>query len=160
MWNFALLTAVAAMAGYYALLIEQGGAAVADARTAHLAAQMATYRSAVLTYARTHPGTPGQVATADLMPLLPASFSAASAENWRNYIDASKMTYVFAATPLTMNIVADVIKIAGNPLQVGSFVARDGTMRSPVYGELPLPIPSAILPQIPDGSPLWLGRSS
>jgi len=185
MWNIIVLTAMLSLVGYYATRDQQYVTRTGTQASANgLAEDMAIYRQAVIAYYSANPGAPSN-AGAGTSELTGAGVFPAWADapllcaQWRNYIDENRMIFIYAAGPLSTDIVANIVSMSGNSVLVGQ--AQTSGTRLVLYAPADIPTaavtqttqipaatdygahPSIVLPAgagIPVGSPVWLFQTN
>lgn len=161
MWHVAVLIAMTALTGMYALNGTSSPRLIEDAHAARLADSMAVYRHAVTQYYNDHPATPYSVdiATlnaAGLFPEWSPLHTHPETAIWRNYINADGRIYIYAASRPAPDAITHVLKLSHNSVLAGVFRTGDITLYSPVYGDTGIPLPTAAEAGIPNGSPVWV----
>ncbi|KQV45205.1 type IV pilus biogenesis protein PilM [Massilia sp. Root335] len=161
MWAVLIVVFVAALGGWYGWPAEHGREAVVRQQASEDAGSMGIYREAVMAWFKANDVTDTSVSLADLKlaGVLPAWSKLATAPTaaWTNYRDGAGRIYIFPAAAGTRPIVAELLALSRNSLNVGIYRAADHTLASPVDGTriaLP-PLGDAV---IPDGAPVWLAH--
>lgn len=146
-WVLAGMTAVA---GYYLVNNRIHHEEVPQAKEADLAVSMSMYRTAVTRYAAEHAAFTGTVQDANLS--LPTWYSRYPL--WSNWVENGTVV-VYPTGPTPIELATEIVKLSGNSMLAG--VARNAshTLYSPVFGDTGIGIPAGI----PDGTPVWLGRT-
>jgi hypothetical protein len=159
MWAVLIVVFAVTLGGWYGWPAERQREAVVRQQASEDAETMGIYRQAVVDYFRANGATDTSVSLADLKlaGVLPAwsRLSAGSTSVWTNYRDSAGQIYIFPAAAGTTPIVAELLTLSRNSLNVGIYRAADNTLFSPVDGTrvaLP-PLGGAV---IPDGAPVWL----
>jgi hypothetical protein len=162
MWAVLIMVVVVALGGWYAWPAEHGREIVVEQQANDDAETMGIYRQAVMDWFKANNVTDTSVSLADLKAagVLPAwsRLSTGSATTWTNYRDSAGQIYIFPAAAGTRPIVAELLALSRNSLNVGVYRAADHTLFSPVDGTriaLP-PLGDAV---IPDGAPVWLAQA-
>ena len=162
MWYMAIFSILLSVGTYFSLNAQKGEIREAHSQSSSLAADMATYREAVASYYNTHPVTSaaisvGALRSAKAFPSWSRMNSALSSTVWTNFRSADGTIFIYAASPLPVDIVSDVIELSQNSMLVGMYRAGDKTLYSPVYGDtgILLPVTPSKL-AIPDRSPVWV----
>jgi hypothetical protein len=161
MWAVLIAVLALALGGWYEWPAEQRREAVAEQQAGDDAATMGIYREAVTAWFKANNVTGTGVGLADLKSagVLPAwsRLATGSTAVWTNYRDDAGQIYIFPAAAGGRPIVAELLALSRNSLNVGVYRAADHTLSSPVDGTriaLP-PLGDAV---IPDGAPVWLAR--
>jgi hypothetical protein len=160
MWAVLIVVCVTVLGGWYGWPAEQGREAVVRQQAAANAETVGMYRQAVVAYFKAHDVTDTSVSLADLKQagVLPAwsnLATSATAATWTNYRDSAGRIYIFPAAAGGPPIIAELLALSRNSLNVGIYRAADHTLWSPVDGTriaLP-PLGGAV---IPDAAPVWL----
>jgi hypothetical protein len=77
---------------------------------------------------------------------------------WTNYRDGAGQIYIFPAAAGARPIVAELLALSRNSLNVGVYRAADHTLFSPVDGTR-IALPTLGDAVIPDGAPVWLAQA-
>jgi len=160
MWAVLIVVCVTVLGGWYGWPAEQRREAVVRQQGGEVAETVGMYRQAVVAYFKTHGATDTSVSLADLKQagVLPAWSTLPTgpmAATWTNYRDSAGRIYIFPAAAGAPPIVAELLALSRNSLNVGIYRASDHTLWSPVDGTriaLP-PLGGAV---IPDAAPVWL----
>lgn len=162
MWAVLIVVLAVTLGGWYGWPAEQRREAVAEQQASDDAGTMAIYRDAVIAWFKANQVTDTSVSLADLKAagVLPAwsTLAAGATATWTNYRDSAGRIYIFPAAAGTRPIVAELLALSRNSLNVGVYRAADHTLMSPVDGTriaLP-PLGDAV---IPDGAPVWLAQA-
>jgi hypothetical protein len=162
MWAVLIMVVVVALGGWYGWPAEQERETVAAEQAKGDAATMGIYREAVIAWFEANHVTGTSASLADLKAagVLPAwsRLATGATATWTNYRDSAGRIYVFPAAAGTRPIVAELLALSRNSLNVGVYRAADHTLMSPVDGTriaLP-PLGDAV---IPDGAPVWLAQA-
>jgi hypothetical protein len=146
-----------ALGGMYELIDAGYVQATPVAATFTLAQSMSAYRTALITYVRSHPEFEGSVPAQTLQPLLAPN---AVDPIWQNYVlpNASapgSLVVVYASSASAAPAIAGIEALAGGSAFAG--VALDGTVVSP--GNLAVPFPTALVGAVPNGAPVWMAQA-
>ncbi|HEY4350800.1 MAG TPA: type IV pilus biogenesis protein PilM [Paraburkholderia sp.] len=151
-----IAVACGALGGVYALIDAGYLQATPVAATFTLAQGMSVYRTALITYARSHPEFEGSVPAQTLQPLL--------APNpvdplWQNYVSPNtsapgSLVVVYATSASAAPAIAGIETLAGGSAFAG--VALNGAVLSP--GNLAVPLPTALASAVPNGAPVWMAQ--
>ena len=160
MWAVLIVVCVTVLGGWYGWPAEQRREAVVRQQAGEVAETVGMYRQAVVAYFKTHDATDTSVSLADLKQagVLPAWSTLPTgpmAATWTNYRDSTGRIYIFPAAAGAPPIIAELLALSRNSLNVGIYRASDHTLWSPVDGTriaLP-PLGGAV---IPDAAPVWL----
>jgi len=161
MWAVLIVVFVVTLGGWYGWPAEQRREAVVRQQADDDAGTMGIYRETVMAWFKANDVTDTSVSLADLKlaGVLPAwsKLAASPTVAWTNYRDGAGQIYIFPAAAGTRPIVAELLALSRNSLNVGIYRAADHTLSSPVDGTriaLP-PLGGAV---IPDGAPVWLAQ--
>jgi hypothetical protein len=160
MWAVLIVVCAAVLGGWYGWPAEQGREAVVRQQAGEYAETVGLYRQAVVAYYKANDVTDTSASLDDLQQagVLPAWSLLATnsvATTWTNYRDSAGRIYIFPASAGAPPIVAELLALSRNSLNVGIYRASDHTLWSPVDGTrvaLP-PLGGAV---IPDAAPVWL----
>jgi hypothetical protein len=159
MWAVLIVVFAVALGGWYKWPAERQREAVVRQQANEDAETMGIYRQAVVDYFRANGATDTSASLADLKlaGVLPAwsRLSTGSTSAWTNYRDSAGRIYIFPTAAGAPPIIAELLALSRNSLNVGIYRAADHTLFSPVDGTrvaLP-PLGGAV---IPDGAPVWL----
>jgi hypothetical protein len=161
MWSYAALLVLTSAIGAYLTINKEQTAATEQASAEALAANMATYRAAVVDYFSANPGVYPSVSIEDLkaagvLPQWSSLYTQPATSKWANYRDASDIIYVYASSPLAVNITSDIAALSKNSILTGVYRTGDTALYSPVFGQTQIPLPPLAQVSIPNGSPLWI----
>jgi hypothetical protein len=161
MWAVLIVVFVAALGGWYGWPAEHGREAVVRQQASEDAGSMGIYREAVMAWFKANDVTDTSVSLADLKlaGVLPAWSKLATVPTaaWTNYRDGAGRIYIFPAAAGTRPIVAELLALSRNSLNVGIYRAADHTLASPVDGTR-IALPALGDAVIPDGAPVWLAH--
>ena len=160
MWAILIVVFAVTLGGWYGWPAEQRREAVARQQASEDAETIGIYRQAVVDYFRANGATDTSVSLADLklagvLPAWSRLSTGSAGAAWTNYRDSAGQIYIFPAAAGAPPIVAELLALSRNSLNVGIYRAADHTLFSPVDGTrvaLP-PLGGAV---IPDGAPVWL----
>jgi len=165
MWAVLIVVCAAVLGGWYGWPAEQGREAVVRQQAAANAETVGMYRQAVVAWFKVHDVTGTSVSLADLKQagVLPAwsnLATSATAAAWTNYRDSAGRIYIFPAAAAGASagappIVAELVALSRNSLNVGIYRASDHTLWSPVDGTR-IALPPLGGTVIPDAAPVWL----
>lgn len=161
MWPMLILVALLAVTGVYKMADVSAASVMRDARAATLADTMVTYRTAVTRYVTTY-GTGSQhvgiaaLKAANLLPGWSILYQRPETSIWSNYISPDGKIYIYATSAPSPEVVSHLLRLSHNSVLVGVFRSGDATLHSPVFGDTKIPLPSAAIVQIPNGSPVWV----
>ncbi|EDT04966.1 PilM [Burkholderia ambifaria IOP40-10] len=154
-----IVAAFAMLTGAYALLGAEAAPAPAPLAPSAmaLAANMSTYRQAVVAFARANPSFAGSVPAASLAPYLGATVPNSM---WRNYVQpdtgyVGSLVVVYAASASAAAAVDGIEQIAQGSALAG--VALGANLVSP--GNPAVPLPAALANTIPNGMPVWMAQA-
>jgi len=154
-----IVAAFAMLTGAYALLGAEAAPAPAPLAPSAmaLAANMSTYRQAVVAFARANPSFAGSVPAASLAPYLGATVPNPV---WRNYVQPNtgypgSLVVVYAASASAAAAVDGIEQIAQGSALAG--VALGANLVSP--GNPAVPLPAALANTIPNGMPVWMAQA-
>jgi type II secretory pathway pseudopilin PulG len=161
MWAVLIVVCAAVLGGWYGWPAEQRRETAVGQQASGYADTMAIYRQAVVAWFKANNVTDTSARLADLKQagVLPAWFglgTSPAAATWTNYRDSTGQIYIFPAVGAPP-IVAELLALSRNSLNVGIYRAADHSLSSPVDGmriALP-PLGGAV---IPDGAPVWLAH--
>ena len=112
MWIAIIVATIMSMIGYQSLLVQAAVPPTHDAATAQsLAADMATYRFAVVAYANDNPAVTGTVADAALH--FPTGYIAPNPAMWSNLISSDGTIVIFAARTPPVGLTSAINRLAG-----------------------------------------------
>jgi hypothetical protein len=162
MWAVLIVVLALTLGGWYGWPAEQRREAVARQQASEDAETMGIYRQAVVAWFKANDVTDTSVSLADLkvagvVPAWSRLSAGPTAAAWTNYRDAAGQIYIFPAAAGASPVIAELLALSRNSLNVGIYRAADQTLFSPVDGTriaLP-PLGDAV---IPDGAPVWLAR--
>ena len=177
MWQTMVLTTMLAAAGYYSMTQAIAMPSPPPALSSELATSMAIYRQAVLDYLKSNPDFQGtSIPYTNVKALLPSwyvdSNGQQSSLTWANQICSNKTVVVYAASPLQVSIINDLIKLSKNSATVGeslgdtsiyspalafSASALKGTTNAGTRGTISL---SGCATSMAAGVPVWISRSN
>jgi hypothetical protein len=165
MWAVLIVLCVTVLGGWYGWPAEQRHEAVVRQQAGDHAGTMKMYRKAVVAWFEAHDVTDTSVSLAELkeagvLPGWSKLATGSEAESWTNYRDSTGRIYIFPAAAAGASagappVIAELLALSRNSLNVGIYRASDHTLWSPVDGTriaLP-PLGGAV---IPDGAPVWL----
>ena len=164
MWYMVIFSIMVSVGTYFSLNAQKSAVRDTRSESASLAADMATYRNAVASYYSSSKGpvtsmaiTIGDLRSAHALPSWSRMNSASSSSIWTNFRLGNNSVFIYAASPLPVNIVPDVLELSQNSMLVGMYRTGDKTLYSPVYGDtgILLPTPPKQM-AIPNGSPVWV----
>lgn len=161
MWGIAAMVVMLMVTGMYTMSYENNTSASVQSSANMLAASMATYRTAVVSYFSENPNQYQSVdldtlKSAGVLPAWSTLYTQPAASKWANYRDPSSgIIYVYSASALNTNITAEVAALSQNSILAGVYRAGDTTLFSPAFGDTGIALPSAGA-AIPDGSPIWI----
>ena len=160
MWSTVNVVVIAALTGSYMMPAERSRIAVDNLAAREQAESMGLYREAVVAWFAAHDVSSTSVASADLKSahLLPewSTLSTATASvPWTNYRDSAGVIYVFPATADSRNIVAEVMALSHNSLNVGIYRAADRSLYAPADGTR-VALASLGAGVIPDAALVWM----
>jgi hypothetical protein len=162
MWSIAVLVVLMMVTGLYTVSHEANVPTGLQSSANTLAASMATYRSAVVSYFSQNPDQYQSVSidtlkSAGVLPTWSTLYTQPATSKWANYRDpATGIIYIYAGTPLDTNITAEVAALSQNSILAGVFRSGDTTLFSPLFGNTGIALPSPASVAIPNGSPLWI----
>jgi hypothetical protein len=152
MWAQAMLVSAVAAMGWWMLDAQndpQGSErGVETARARATAESMATYRSAAVAFAHSHPAFEGEL-PADELPLPGWWRDAGEVHAWVE----GRVVVVYLAGPGPKGLLSQMRQLSGGSILVGMSHRLTGTLQSPDEGDTGIPVPLSI----PDGAPVWLG---
>jgi hypothetical protein len=153
-----IVTAFAMLTGAYALLGHEAAPVPQGPSTMALAANMSTYRAAVVAFARAHPAFEGAVPAASLAPYLGASVPDSM---WRNYVQPNtaytgSLVVIYATTTAARDVIVGMEQLAQGSALAG--VAVGASIVSP-GNALAVPLPDALASAIPAGMPVWMAQA-
>jgi hypothetical protein len=161
MWAVLIVVFAVALGGWYGWPAEHGREAVVRQQASEDAGSMGIYREAVIAYFKANNVTDTSVSLADLKlaGVLPAWSKLATSPTvaWTNYRDGAGQIYIFPAAAGARPIVAELLALSRNSLNVGVYRAADHSLVSPVDGTR-IALPSLGAAVIPDGAPVWLAQ--
>jgi len=162
MWAVLIMVVMVALGGWYGWPAEQRREAVVRQQADDDAGTMAVYRDAVMAYFKANNVTDTSVSLAGLKGagVLPAWSKLATSPTvaWTNYRDGAGQIYIFPAAAGARPIVAELLALSRNSLNVGVYRAADHTLFSPVDGTR-IALPTLGEAVIPDGAPVWLAQA-
>lgn len=161
MWAVLIVVFALTLGGWYAWPAEHGREVVAGQQAHDDAETMGIYRQAVMDYFAANNVTDTSVGMADLkaagvLPAWSRLATGAKAVTWTNYRDGAGRIYVFPAAGAPP-IIAELLALSRNSLNVGIYRAADHTLFSPVDGKRTA-LPALGGAVIPDGAPVWLAH--
>jgi hypothetical protein len=149
MWPLCILLAFASLAGYFSLADAVRDPVAAQAQQADLAANMATYRAALVRYLAAHPTFSGVVPDANLQ--FPSWY--VRYPWWRNDVsDGTIVVYADGAVPA--NFTSEVVRLSNNSMLAGAANGATHRLYSPVFGDTGIGLPAVV----PDRATVWLAR--
>ena len=158
MWSTVIVVVMAALTGFYMMPAERSRIAVDNQAAREQAESMALYREAVVAYFAKHDRAATSVASADLKSegMLPewSQLSSASVP-WTNYRDSAGVIYIFPSAAGSRNIVAEVMALSHNSLNVGIYRAADRSLYAPADGTR-VALASLGAGVIPDAALVWM----
>jgi hypothetical protein len=162
MWAVLIVVVALTLGGWYGWPAEQRREAVVRQQASNDAETMGIYRAAVIAWFKANNVTDASASLADLkaagvLPAWSRLSTASVATAWTNYRDGAGQIYIFPAAAGAPPVIAELLALSRNSLNVGVYRAADHTLFSPVDGTriaLP-PLGDAV---IPDGAPVWLAR--
>jgi hypothetical protein len=162
MWAVLIVVFAVALGGWYGWPAEHGREAVVRQQASEDAGSMGIYREAVIAYFKANNVTDTSVSLADLklagvLPAWSRLADGATAAAWTNYRDTAGQIYIFPAAAGARPIVAELLALSRNSLNVGVYRAADHSLVSPVDGTR-IALPSLGAAVIPDGAPVWLAQ--
>lgn len=160
MWAVLIVLCVTVLGGWYGWPAEQRHEAVVRQQASEVAETVGVYRQAVVAWFQAHDVTDTSVSLADLkqagvLPAWSGLANSPAAATWTNYRDSAGRIYIFPAAAGAPPVIAELLALSRNSLNVGIYRASDHTLWSPVDGTriaLP-PLGGAV---IPDAAPVWL----
>ncbi|HYD63740.1 MAG TPA: type IV pilus biogenesis protein PilM [Noviherbaspirillum sp.] len=160
MWIIWIATAMISLTGFYSVANQVRSPVSVTTNSAALAASMAIYRTAVVTYLQANPGFLGpRVSDANVDLTLRSRYPRNPI--WTNYIAPDQTIYIYASTLPPVDIAADIAGLSKNSILAGRANTTTNRLESAVFPNttqsLLLPnIPPLAAPPIPNGSPVWL----
>jgi hypothetical protein len=159
MWTTLVVVIMAALSGFYMMPAERGNLAVENHKARERAESMALYRKTVAAYYSAHDVTRASIdidtlKSSGALPSWSALHTRSTDLAWANYRDGAGVIYVYAR-PGGRNIAADVLKVAGNSLNVGIYRESDRSLYSPADGRRVV-LATLDADVIPDGALVWL----
>jgi hypothetical protein len=158
MWAVLIVVFALTLGGWYGWPAEHGREVVAGQQAHDDAETMGIYRQAVIDWFKANNVTDTSVSLDDLKGagVLPAwsRLSTGSATVWTNYRDSAGQIYIFPAAGAPP-VIAELLALSRNSLNVGIYRAADHTLFSPVDGTR-VALPALGGAVIPDGAPVWL----
>ena len=161
MWAVLIVVFALTLGGWYGWPAEHRREVVVEQQANEDAETMGIYRQAVVDWFKANNVTDTSVSLEDLKGagVLPAwsRLSTSAATVWTNYRDSAGRIYIFPAAAGAPPVIAELLALSRNSLNVGIYRAADHTLFSPVDGTriaLP-PLGDAV---IPDGAPVWLAH--
>lgn len=158
MWIVWIVTALAAVSGFYSISTQRIETNLAAAKSEDLAANMAVYRNAVIEYLAANPGITGPAAVPDaaLATVYPAWYR--PWPNWANYLSADGMITIYAAAVPEQRITSQIEAESHHSILAGEANAAlgGGYLYSTRFGRTNIPLPDTIT--IPNGSPVWMAN--
>ena len=160
MWAVLIVVFMAMLGGWYGWPAEHRQQVVAQQQASDHAADMGVYRQAVVAWFKANDVNDTSVSLADLkqagvLPAWSRLSTSPTAALWTNYRDSAGQIYIFPAATGAPAIVAELLALSRNSLNVGIYRAADHTLWSPVDGTR-IALPSLGGAVIPDGAPVWL----
>ena len=161
MWAVLLVVFALTLGGWYGWPAEHGREIVVERQASEDAETMGIYRQAVTAWFKANGVVDTSASLADLKAagVLPAwsRLATGTATIWTNYRDSAGQIYIFPAAAGAPPVIAELLALSRNSLNVGIYRAADHTLFSPVDGtRIALPALGAAV--IPDGAPVWLAR--
>lgn len=164
MWIAVFITMIASLIGYQSMLVSDSIRIDGDSEALAMAASMAAYRAAVITYANAHPGSTSMVISdGELGPFALTGYQQASSPHprWTNYSASDGTIVIYPLMPLPFNITAALGRLSQHSVLAGAFDA--GTNKLVVPGmddndEVTLPDQFLASAMPADGTPVWLGH--
>jgi hypothetical protein len=161
MWAVLIVVCSVVLGGWYGWPAEQRRETVVGQQASGYADTMGIYRQAVVAWFKANNVTDTSARLSDLkhagvLPAWSALATGPTAVTWANYRDSKGQIYIFPAVGAPP-IVAELLALSRNSLNVGIYRAADHSLSSPVDGTriaLP-PLGGAV---IPDGAPVWLAH--
>ena len=162
MWAVLIVVFALTLGGWYAWPAEHRREVVAAQQAHDDAGTMGIYRQAVMDYFEANDVTDTSVSLADLkaagvLPAWSRLATGATAVTWTNYRDSAGRIYIFPAAAGAPPIIAELLALSRNSLNVGIYRAADHTLYSPVDGKR-IALPALGGAVIPDGAPVWLAH--
>lgn len=117
MWTAIIAATLMSLIGYQSLLAETNVQTTAESSKAEVAAaNMATYRFAVVAYANSHPRYTGTALPTDLS--LPTGYAAPTTPIWSHYIARDGTIVIYAIAPVSAGLNSAINRLVGDSTMV------------------------------------------
>ncbi|MEN3291425.1 MAG: hypothetical protein V7642_678 [Burkholderiales bacterium] len=163
MWSLVMITALAALTGFYTTVSQQASSVAENRKAMELAENMALYREAVIRYYTAHDVTNASASMQELkaekvIPEWSTLYTDTAAPLWGNYRDAGGMIYVYATRLPPVNIASEMAELSRYSYFAGSYQQAGMVLKSPKYGNTGISLAALAGRSVPDNAPVWLGR--
>ena len=163
MWMIWIVVATASLLGLYTNRSQVQHPSSLQLQAVDLAVNMATYRAAVVDYAKhtypVYPISPGGVTQAALAPYLPYWYPSSATLIWGNYIDSDGTILIYAISTPAQVYTAELVTLSQNSMLVGT-ASASGTLVSPIFGDTGIVLPKPGGALIGSGRPVWLAHGA
>jgi len=164
MWNIVVLVVFATATGVYGIRHSQTTNVMQGQVASSVAADMALYRDAVISYfsmtnQRNFSVSFDALKTGGMLPSWSTLSQSSNVPPWSNYCDANGIIYVYATSLPSTNIVGELTVLSRNSMLVGTYQSSSATLHSPVFGDTNIPVTALAGKSLPDGAPVWIAMT-
>lgn len=165
MWNAVVLAVLIGVAGVYTTRnLQTVDAGQLNALTAS-AAEMGSYRAAVVAYFSANNLYSTSVSTATLkaggyLPSWSRMFQQTAPLRWGNYRDGAGIIYVYSLAVPDRNLVDALLAMSQNSILVSVYDSAHSNLQSPLFGDSGFPAAALVSAvAIPNGAPVWIAMT-
>ncbi len=163
MFNVLIVAVMAALVAFYSARAPELDRLISHTQSRNLAGDMAVYRQAVVAYFSI-PGKTGSSVAPEVLRdsnLLPSWSPLAQSGDgggiWANHREADGTIFVYAAGATPPEMMADLLALSKNSMQVGQYHDDCACFLPFLPGAVNIGLPLNI---IPNGSPIWIAHSN
>jgi hypothetical protein len=162
MFNVLIVAVMAALVAFYSARAPELDRLISHTQSRNLAGDMAVYRQAVVQYFSI-PGNGGSSVAPDVLKdanLLPTWSPLAESGDggiWANHRMADGTIFVYAASATPVEMMADLLALSKNSMQVGQYDDDCACFKPFIPGPVNIGLPLNI---ITNGSPVWIAHSN
>ena len=162
MFNVLIVAVMAALVAFYSARAPELDRLISHTQSRNLAGDMAVYRQAVVQYFSISGSTASSVApevlkAANLLPGWSPLAQSGDGGVWANHRMADGTIFVYAAGATPAEMMADLLELSKNSMQVGRYDDDCACFKPFLSGPVNIGLPLNI---IPNGSPIWIAHSN